>query len=321
MWTKPIFYETKRQSVMYSPLMKALLKGTMLLVTMILFAGCKEKSSETQKETVVTETATSSDGVSISYEEYGTGSPTLVFIHGWSCDRSYWEGQKPFSQTFRMVTVDLAGHGESGLGREAWAIESYGADVAAVVKNLDLEEVILVGHSMGGDVAVAAAPLLADRVAGLVWVDTYRELGSPSTAEQVQEFLEPFRTNFKKYTYTFVRENLFLPNSEEDLVERVAKDMASAPREVALQSLESSLTFGRAITQSLQEIQVPLVAINPDDGTTDIASMERHGVEVVPMASVGHFMMIENPEGFNTLLSEVIKKFVQKDSDNTHSSN
>lgn len=262
------------------------------------------------------EAVSSPDGIPISYEVHGTETPALVLIHGWSCDRSYWKRQvEPLSREYKVVTVDLAGHGDSGRGREAWTIESYGADVAAVVKDLDLEEVILIGHSMGGDVGVAASPLLPERVVGLVWVDTYSELGSPSSAEQVQEFVAPFQSDFKKKTYSFVRENLFHPDSEEDLVERVAKDMASAPRKVALQSLESSLTFGRSITQKLQEIEAPVVAMNPDNGTTDIASMERYGVEVVLMPGVGHFMMMEDPPSFNKLLSEVINSFVQKDSE------
>ena len=49
-----------------------------------------------------------------------------------------------------MVAVDLGGHGESGMGREHWTMEAFGDDVAAVVRGLGLERVILVGHSMGG---------------------------------------------------------------------------------------------------------------------------------------------------------------------------
>ena len=83
--------------------------------------------------------ATSADSIQIAYEVHGNGSLLLVFVHGWSCDRSYWKGQlEPLSRSSKVVAIDLAGHGESGLNRRSWTIEAFGADVAAVVKKLNL---------------------------------------------------------------------------------------------------------------------------------------------------------------------------------------
>ena len=104
------------------------------------------------------QTVMSTDGICLAYEIHGSGVPAIVLVHGWSCDRSYWDGQvAPLSAKFQVVAVDLAGHGESGSGRAAWTIEAFGADVADVVDELALESVILVGHSMAGDVIVEAA--------------------------------------------------------------------------------------------------------------------------------------------------------------------
>ncbi len=294
--------------------LNAILKSMVMFLIIIFLANCGRKSSDTNNVNIKT-TVTSPDGITIAYQQYGSYSPALVFIHGWSCDRSYWEEQSEFfSQKYQVVTIDLPGHGESGLGRKAWTIESYGADVAAVVKELDLQEVILIGHSLGGDIVIAAEPLVREHVTGLVWVDTYRDLGSPNTAEQVQEFIKPFRYNFEEQTYTFVR-GMFPSDSKEELADRVAKDMASAPREVAIESLESSFTFGRTITNSLKKVESPIVAINPDNGTTNIASMKRYGIETVLMPDVGHFMMIENPESFNKLLAEAINTSFKQNSE------
>ncbi len=61
--------------------------------------------------------ATSSDGIRIAYETRGNGPFAVVFVHGWSCDRSYWKGQlEPISHQYQVVAVDLAGHGERGAG-------------------------------------------------------------------------------------------------------------------------------------------------------------------------------------------------------------
>src|SRR5512134_931048 len=72
------------------------------------------------------------DSIPIVYEVQGHGAPALIFVHGWSCDRNYWKAQVPaFSPHYKVVTLDLAGHGASGSGRKDYSIELFGADVAA----------------------------------------------------------------------------------------------------------------------------------------------------------------------------------------------
>ena len=95
------------------------------------------------------------DATTIAYETHGAGELALVFIHGWSCDRAYWREQLPhFAEDYKVVAIDLAGHGASGDERESYSMENFGADVAAVVDHLGLERVVLIGHSMGGLVIV-----------------------------------------------------------------------------------------------------------------------------------------------------------------------
>lgn len=245
-------------------------------------------------------------GVPIAYDVRGHGTPAVVLVHGWACDRSYLAAQMaPLSLRYTVVAVDLGGHGESGLGRTTWTIESFGEDVAAVVETLGLERVILVGHSMGGDVVVAAARRLPGRVAGLVSIDTYRKLGPGRTPEQVNAFVAPFRKDFAGTTRGFVR-GMFLPTSDPALVDRIAADMSSAPPEVALAAIESSFGYSREVTKALDELKLPVVALNPDDGPTDVASLERHGVKVVIVPGADHFVPVEAPERLNPLLESAI---------------
>ncbi len=253
----------------------------------------------------------SPDGIDIVYDVQGEGELSLVFVHGWSCDRSYWEAQREtFSRQFRVVTLDLAGHGESGMGREDWTMESFGGDVAAVVEALDLSQLILVGHSMGGDVIAEAARLLPGRVIGLVMVDTYKRLGEGRTPEQVQSFITRLGANFPDSTRALVQ-SMFLPVSDPSLVEQVAAHMSSAPPDIALSALEHAFHYSRQMTTTLQELKLPVVAINPANGPTDIVSLERHGVAVMIMPGVGHFLMMEHPKGFNRMLRTVIHKIVR----------
>jgi len=252
--------------------------------------------------------ATSADGVRIAYEVRGKGSPALVFVHGWSCNRTFWAGQlDTFSKKYEVVAIDLAGHGESGKGRKHWTIPAYGEDVAAVVKKLNLKRVVLIGHSMGGDVIPEAALHLPGRVLGLVWVDTYKKLGAGRSPEEVEAFAAKFRPDFAGTTRNFVR-SMFVAGSDPALVERVAGSMSSAPPEVALPSLESAFGYSRQMPHTLETLHLPVIAINPDNAPTDTASLEHYGVQTMIMPGVGHFAMMEDPPRFNALLQKAIEK-------------
>jgi pimeloyl-ACP methyl ester carboxylesterase len=275
-----------------------------------LLTGCRP-TIESERPGRTIDSIKSPDGIPIVYETHGSNAtrPALVFIHGWSCDKSYWSGQlEPFSRDFTVVALDLAGHGESGLGRKAWTIAAFGGDAAAVVEELGLERVILIGHSMGGDVVVEAARRLPGRVVGLVWVDTYRQLGEPRPQDVIEQFAQPFRTRFVEQTQKFVR-GMFPENADPALVERVANDMSSAPPDVGVAALISAFSFDREIPRALKELNLPVVAINAESPAGDVESLKRHGVEVVQMPGVGHFLMMEDPARFNTLLRRAIDTF------------
>jgi pimeloyl-ACP methyl ester carboxylesterase len=259
----------------------------------------------------MTDFAFGADGIPIAHEAMGTGVPTLVFVHGWSCDRRYWRGQVDhFAARRQVVAIDLAGHGDSGAGRSAWTMAAFGDDVIAVVNRLELGELVLIGHSMGGDVIVEAALQLGDRVIGLVWVDTYTDLDHPLDLDEIERFAAPFREDFVSTTRNFVR-RMFLPHSDPGLVEWVAADMSAAPREVAVDALPRAIGNIRAIPRLLERLSAPLVAINPDHRPTDIESLHRHGVTTRIMSGVAHFLMMEDPSGFNALLDDVVNEFTR----------
>jgi pimeloyl-ACP methyl ester carboxylesterase len=259
----------------------------------------------------VRDAATSPDGIPIVYDIDGSGDPTVFFVHGWSCDRSYWIHQmRSFAPRHRVVSVDLAGHGESGTGRESWTIAAFGGDVAAVARRIGADDVVLVGHSMGGDVIVDAALQLGGRVRGLVWIDVYSDLtlDEADPREQDDPFVDSLRGDFRGEVDRFVR-GMFPPDADPALVDQVAGDMASAPPEIAIDAARHSLrNLGPALA-GLRELRLPVVSISPAGSDVDEESMLRAGIRPVSMEGVGHFPMLEAPERFSDLLAEVIASF------------
>lgn len=255
----------------------------------------------------------SRDGVEIAYTVAGAGdgAPAVVFVHGWAGNRSYWHRQVDhFADRYQVVAVDLGGHGESGLGRHDWNLAAFGDDVLAVVHQIDAPKVALVGHSMGGDAILHAASQLGDRVAGLVWVDVVRSLGSEpvSPPDVVDSFLAPFRTDFAAAVTQFAR-SLFPPSADHQLVDRVAADMIAAHREVSLGSLQYALNREPPMLAELAQITAPVVAINPDVAPTDTESFRRHGIEPIVLRGVGHYLMLEDPGQFNRVLEATLAAF------------
>jgi len=259
-------------------------------------------------------TAISADGVSIRYQVLGKGKPALVFIHGWCCDRSYWDLQVPyFSRKYKVVTIDLAGHGDSGQDRADWTIAAFGGDIAAVVEKLGLDRVLLIGHSMGGPVILEATRLMPDKVIGLVGVDTFKNVENKYTQEQINEFMVPLNSNFVETTSNFVR-TMFIPNSDSALVEKIARDMSSAPPEIGIGELIGNVNYqNNELTRALQEVQVPIRCINSDMVPTNAEAAKKYAksFEVNYMSNVGHFVMMENPDTFNRILEETVKEIVR----------
>ena len=253
----------------------------------------------------------SADSVPIHYDVHGTGEPALVFVHGWSCDRSYWRAQVPhFAERYRVVNIDLAGHGESGGRRATWSMAAFGADVAAVVEHLEVDDVVLVGHSMGGPVVVEAARLLGDRVIGVVGVDTFNDVSQRSAPEEIEGFLQPFRDDFTEATRGLVRNAMFVPNTDSALVHRIVADMSSAPPDVGFGALVGYFDwFNNEVADAFRELNAPVYLINSDMNPTNVAAGREYtsSFEVVLMSGVGHFVMMEDPDTFNRLLSEIVE--------------
>jgi pimeloyl-ACP methyl ester carboxylesterase len=250
----------------------------------------------------------------IHYEVVGENEPALVFVHGWSCDRSYWREQvEEFAETYQVALIDMGGHGGSGLDRENWTIESFGSDVAAVVSKLNPDRAVLIGHSMGGEVNLEAARQLPDRIIGLIGVDTYHTFEMVYTQEQVEEWTTPFKDDFGTGMDGLVR-GFFPENADSALVNWVVADMSSAPPEVAISALENYVDVYPA--DMLKEIRLPIRSINSDLWPTDLESNRKHAAsfELKLMPGIGHFVQLEDPTTFNRLLHETLDEMTGKSS-------
>jgi pimeloyl-ACP methyl ester carboxylesterase len=275
-----------------------------LAAAALVLIGCEPKPAP---PTVPGGTATSADGVAIRYEVAGHGQPALVFVHCWTCNRTFWDGQvAEIARQHQVVTLDLAGHGESGRGRKNYTVETFGADVAAVVDKLGLEQVVLVGHSMGGPVAVEAAKRLGDRVIGVVGVDTfYTGFSAPTEEQKINEMLKPFEQNFVESSANFMG-SFFAPGTDPALRERLVKITSAADPAMAINAMRNVIAwYGAKGASELERAASRLRNIN---GNPKGDGKPLHP-SVVLISGAGHFVAQEKPAEFNRTLEAIVTEF------------
>lgn len=249
------------------------------------------------------------DEQSIAYSVHGKGSP-LVFIHGWSMDSRVWLNQVAhFSKSYRVITIDLEGHGHSSRNRENYTMPLFGQDIKVVLDHEHIENAVLIGHSMGGAVIAEAAKLMPNRISAIIGIDTLHDVAGPLEQSELKAMAQPFELDFPLAMLEFVRKSL-PPNANTKLVGWVTTDMASAPRDAAINQFRNYMN--QYVTGEAADVftffDVPVVLINAQIWPTATESNSQliKQYSDVFINGTGHFPMIERPEAFNNLLEQVL---------------
>jgi pimeloyl-ACP methyl ester carboxylesterase len=255
----------------------------------------------------------SQDNVHLEYLVYGHGEPAVMLVHGWAADANYWYAQiQPLKARYTVVALNLAGHGGSESNRTDWSIANYAQDVAAIAHEIPNTRIVLVGHGMGALVSLAAAPLLGQRLVGIIAVDALRSAGLPPLPpREVASRIAPFQADFVGTTRNYVTDSLFPKDANALLVQKVAYDMSLEPPAIGVASMQQLLSIDTAPV--LAQIHVPVYAINSDLEATDAArirrSLPQFTLDVLP--HTGHFLMMEAPARFNPVLLKDLDALAQ----------
>jgi pimeloyl-ACP methyl ester carboxylesterase len=254
------------------------------------------------------------DGVQIPYVVRGNGETTLVLVHCWMCEGSFWDAQVPvLKELYRVVTLDLPGHGEGGDGRENWSIDAYGHDVARLIDQLGLERVVLVGHSMGGPVSLRAAALAGDWVEGIVAVDTLHDADFDMNQPMVQQMVEMFQADFKGACAMMVNQ-MFVEEGVEEIREEVMRKGCEEGNVEAGKALMASYA-SLDLPTLFREAGVPIRAINAaEPNPTRIENNRKYAdFDAVLMEGVGHYLHMTQPDDFNELLLQTLEKILAQE--------
>lgn len=266
-----------------------------------LFSGCASFPLLSSRS------VTSFDLTPVAYSVKGKGEPVLCFIHGWSGNSTYWHNQvKSFRAQYAVVTLDLAGHGRSGATRQKYTMRAFAQDVKSVLDRINAERVILIGHSMGGTVALEAARVMPKRVIGIIGVETFHNIEARYTDEEFQYLFDFLKSNYVEGTRSLVY-GMFPPTADRTLVEDIMRDMSSTREYVGLSAIEE--LFSTDKLQLAKEVSVPVVCVNADlwESVLEINKKWLPGYRLYVLKGLGHFPMREKPDLFNAELEQAIE--------------
>lgn len=293
--------------------MKTTLKLLSLSILFLIISCGEANQNDTADNS---EIQVNNNGVFISHNQCGTGDTAILFVHGWCINQSYWANQfEALCRDYNLISIDLPGFGQSGKNRDNWTMEGFGKDVGSVIEQLKLKKVILVGHSMGGDVILEAA-LQRKEVIALIGVDNFKDVDIEQDEQakaEIEEFMGALKANFSQVAATYAEGFLFHPSTDTTVINRVVNDFRTADSTVAIASLEALLDYAPKEAVQLSELKQKLYLINSDATPTYIEGLDATGVdyELIDIAATGHYPMIEKPDIFNQLLRQSIGKILQ----------
>jgi pimeloyl-ACP methyl ester carboxylesterase len=254
--------------------------------------------------------------INMAFDDAGAGRATVVLLHGFPFNRSMWREQlAALADTYRVVTPDLRGHGETGLGSDASTMEEMARDVAALLDALNISEpVVLGGLSMGGYVALAFYRLFTQRVRALILADTRPQADTDETRRTREETARRALAEGMAPVADTMLPKLLAPATQRErpeVVTRVREMILSTRPEGAAAALRG-MAVRRDQTDLLPEVGVPtLLVVGREDAITPPSEAETMrrlipGAQMLIIEDAGHVSNIERPSEFNRAVAEFL---------------
>ncbi|PWT99550.1 MAG: hypothetical protein C5B52_10515 [Bacteroidetes bacterium] len=295
---------------------RTIIMKSLLVLAAFSIIACNTNTPKTTPAPEPPKVPVNNNGVEIAYNKKGTGDTAIVFIHGACINKEYWKSQVDyFSKRYTTVALDLGGHGHSGHNRDSWTIEDYANDVMATIRDLNLNKVILVGHSMGGEIILQVANTIPDKIIGLVGIDNIKDVitsYNPKQKKEIAHFIQELKIHYDSIVPVFIKQSLFPPNYNDTAsMNRVINDVQLMDSYIAIQTFTSLTNFSLKDAGLLSNLKVPLHLIVSDYSPMNEANVKKYckaGLFVKTIHGTGHYPMIEKPKEFNEALDQTLQE-------------
>jgi len=252
--------------------------------------------------------------MTLAFNEAGKGT-AVVLLHGFPLDSTIWMQQKQqLSQRFRVITPDLRGHGRNPAPEGVYEMSSMARDVVDLLDSLDIKKAVIMGHSMGGYVALAAWNIAPERFLGLGLIASQAGADSEEGRQGRYKTAEKVAAEGSKVIADAMIPELFAPDADVAIVESVRQLILKTAPAGIIGTLKGMAVRADS-TSVLPTINVPVLilagekdAIIPPTKAEAMASA-LPSATLVMVANAGHMPMLEQPEATTTAMSKFLAAF------------
>ena len=248
------------------------------------------------------------DGGKVRYIDSGRKSAkAIILVHGWTCSADLWNGSISAFPDYRVIAVDLPGHGQSDKPHANYTMEYFARAIEAVMNDAKVNRAVLIGHSMGTPVVRQFYRLFPEQTLCVVIVDGPLLPFAPRA--QMESFIAPLRADFAK-SATPVIDGMVAKIKDDAMKKTIRDTMLATPGYVGVSAMEGMCDD--AIWGS-DTINVPVLAIMngdrpwPKDTEANFKKIAPN-MDYVAWTGVTHFLFMERPTEFNA----AVKAFVSK---------
>jgi pimeloyl-ACP methyl ester carboxylesterase len=250
------------------------------------------------------------DGKRVFYHASGSG-PALVLVHGWTCDSTFWSRQQPaLSKQFRVVALDLPGHGKSDPFEGPYDSKLFARGVMAVMDAAKVDRAVLAGHSMGTPVIRHVLEDAPKRVLGLIAVDG--AVVPPSQVSgfgsKVKEWAESMRGPAGLEVRRKFIEGMLTSATTPDLRKEILSKMLATPEDVAASAMANAILTD---LWSRQVTEVPVLALVRKSKDERVHATYKEVFAHLTFEEVedaSHFLHMERPDLVNQRIAEFVKR-------------
>ena len=293
-----------------------IIRHLLISTALLIFAGCagSETISRPDQSFSAAKSHFARFGTNrVHYLTAGRGQAVLVFVHGWSCNATFWREQVPaFADKARLILIDLPGHGQSDKPHTNYTADFFASSVVEVLRHEHIRKAIFIGHSMGVAVICRIHAQAPSSVAALVAVDGFlRTRKLPR--DEAEKSIAPWRTaDYRERVKEAVKAMFPIPGTEE-LRDRVMSGMLTTPQHVIVSIAESRWDPSQPALE-LENVKVPLLVMNTRSPiyTPEYEAYARSlsaRTDYRTFEGVGHFIMLEKPAIFNSALADMLNEF------------
>lgn len=248
------------------------------------------------------------DGITLAYTQTGGGKPPLVFVHGWAGDHTVFTPQiDHFSQNHRTIAVDLRGHGQSDKPMQNYTMAGFADDIAWLCSQLDVTKPVIVGHSMGGNIALEIAARYPNLAAAIILLDS---VVFPLSGLK-ENVLRPVEAALHGPDYhEAIRKaiaGLFLPTDDEACKIRLMENAATMPQQVALSTFQNHLISYDA-SELAARCKIPVAYIAAANPMTDLRRFRSLCPQLVTgqVMQAGHFAPLVAADQVNAMIERFL---------------